>query len=465
MAPVLLSRFLDPLLGVSTGLLAYYLYETNPRTEVPENQRLLPLARWKMDKMQKERAQREAEHNDDVDWQKVISAEETNLPVTHVLHKVDLLSRHTALAAIIRPASSRSETHGITIETSVVSATFVIKDAEVSWSKPTSHFNMPSSTFYADAVLFDMDGTLTDSIAAVEAAWGKVAEDIGQDPAYVIAQTHGKRAIDNLAQFKPHLHSHKMDDAVADFEETILYYADAFHLHGEGSQFSTPPASDSTTPDLLPPSSEIPSTTSSFSEQRRPSFTTRLSNALVAAALSSPVRDDKDATRLEPSARVVEDVICAWKIEAASVDRSVRILPGVRAMLDSLPEGRYAVATSGAKTYAHGCMTRVGITPPAVTITADDKRLKAGKPAPDPFLLAADCLGFDAKNCVVFEDSPSGIRAGVASGATVIAVCTSHERSQIHNSGAHYLVENMEQVKCDVVKSGEDVMLKFTVHE
>ena len=51
---------------------------------------------------------------------------------------------------------------------------------------------------------------------------------------------------------------------------------------------------------------------------------------------------------------------------------------------------------------AYGCMTRVGITPPEVTITADDKRLKAGKPAPDPFLLAASELGFDAKCCVVF---------------------------------------------------------------
>ncbi len=88
-------------------------------------------------------------------------------------------------------------------------------------------------------------------------------------------------------------------------------------------------------------------------------------------------------------------------------------------------------------------MKRVGITPPTVTITADDKRLKAGKPAPDPFLLAAECLGYDAKKCVVFEDSPSGIRAGVASGATVIAVCTSHEREKIEGCGAHYLVENM----------------------
>lgn len=108
-------------------------------------------------------------------------------------------------------------------------------------------------------------------------------------------------------------------------------------------------------------------------------------------------------------------------------------------------------------------MTRVGITPPKVTITADDKRLKAGKPAPDPFLLAAECLGFDAKKCLVFEDSPSGIRAGVASGATVIAVCTSHERSKIENCGAHYIVNTMDQVRCETIGEGKNLKLKFTI--
>lgn len=112
---------------------------------------------------------------------------------------------------------------------------------------------------------------------------------------------------------------------------------------------------------------------------------------------------------------------------------------------------------------AYGCMTRVGITPPPVTITADDKRLKAGKPAPDPFLLAAKCLGFDAKKCVVFEDSPSGIRAGVASGATVIAVCTSHERSKIENCCAHYIVENMEKVTCIPEEVDGEIKLKFVI--
>lgn len=37
-----------------------------------------------------------------------------------------------------------------------------------------------------DAVLFDMDGTLVNSIAAVEAAWGAVADEIGQPRKSVI---------------------------------------------------------------------------------------------------------------------------------------------------------------------------------------------------------------------------------------------------------------------------------------
>ena len=128
-------------------------------------------------------------------------------------------------------------------------------------------------------------------------------------------------------------------------------------------------------------------------------------------------------------------------------------------------------------------MTRVGITPPPgnaffikhtiylsyfiwilVTITADDKRLKRGKPAPDPFLLAAACLGFLPQHCVVFEDSPSGIRAGVASGATVIAVCTSHPREKIQDCGAHFIVNNMDDVTCEVDEDDmSGLRLKFSV--
>ena len=94
-----------------------------------------------------------------------------------------------------------------------------------------------------------------------------------------------------------------------------------------------------------------------------------------------------------------------------------------------------------------------------MTITADDKRLKAGKPAPDPFLLAAKELRYAARDCVVFEDSPSGIRAVFASGAIVIAVCTNHESSKIEGCGADFIVDTMEQVL--VVAAGE--RLKFVI--
>lgn len=61
------------------------------------------------------------------------------------------------------------------------------------------------ASFTVDAVVFDMDGTLVDSIAAVESAWGSVAIELNRDPAEVIAATHGRRAIDNLRDLKPRL--------------------------------------------------------------------------------------------------------------------------------------------------------------------------------------------------------------------------------------------------------------------
>lgn len=85
-------------------------------------------------------------------------------------------------------------------------------------------------------------------------------------------------------------------------------------------------------------------------------------------------------------------------------NKSVRILPGVRRIIDSLPSGRWAVATSSAKIYAHGALARAGIKRPKVTVTADDPRLTAGKPDPAPFLLAAKDLKIPIEKCVVFED-------------------------------------------------------------
>ena len=55
-------------------------------------------------------------------------------------------------------------------------------------------------------------------------------------------------------------------------------------------------------------------------------------------------------------------------------------------------------------------------------VTSND--IKNGKPHPEPYLKGASVLGFSAAACVVVEDVPAGIRAGKASGASVIALRT-----------------------------------------
>ena len=49
------DRTLDPILGVFTGGFAYYLYEKHPRTDMPEELRLMSLLRWKRERWQQER--------------------------------------------------------------------------------------------------------------------------------------------------------------------------------------------------------------------------------------------------------------------------------------------------------------------------------------------------------------------------------------------------------------------------
>ena len=53
---------------------------------------------------------------------------------------------------------------------------------------------------------------------------------------------------------------------------------------------------------------------------------------------------------------------------------------------------------------------------------ASGAEVENGKPAPDVFLLAAERLGVDAKDCLILEDSKAGIKAGKASGAMVFMV-------------------------------------------
>ncbi|MBX9648715.1 MAG: HAD family phosphatase [Xanthobacteraceae bacterium] len=74
--------------------------------------------------------------------------------------------------------------------------------------------------------------------------------------------------------------------------------------------------------------------------------------------------------------------------------------------------------------------------------------VERGKPHPDIFLLAADKLGADPRQCLVIEDSAGGIRAA---GMTAVGLCAaSHIREGHHlrlrDAGAVHLADSWSDV-------------------
>ena len=55
---------------------------------------------------------------------------------------------------------------------------------------------------------------------------------------------------------------------------------------------------------------------------------------------------------------------------------------------------------------------------------------QSSKPDPEGFLLAAERLGVDPKNCLVFEDTAMGIEAATAAGMASVKVLQPWERTQ-----------------------------------
>jgi HAD superfamily hydrolase (TIGR01509 family) len=81
-----------------------------------------------------------------------------------------------------------------------------------------------------------------------------------------------------------------------------------------------------------------------------------------------------------------------------------------------------AVASSSPRERLQRTLGRAGLLDAFDVVVAGDEVVH-GKPAPDMFLLAAARLGVEPSACVVIEDSPPGVQAGIAAGMFTLAVC------------------------------------------
>jgi sugar-phosphatase len=115
-------------------------------------------------------------------------------------------------------------------------------------------------------------------------------------------------------------------------------------------------------------------------------------------------------------------------------------LPGAMELLSALPRERWAIVTSCTRPLAEVRLRAAGLPRPITLITSSD--VKNGKPAPEPYIKAAQMLGFVAEDCIVVEDAPAGVRAGKSAGAKVIGISTIADDLELRESGADWVVEN-----------------------
>ncbi len=160
------------------------------------------------------------------------------------------------------------------------------------------------------------------------------------------------------------------------------------------------------------------------------------------------LRPDLDS---EAELKIIED------FEVEDNDGLV-VLPGVLRLLASLPSNRWTVVTSATERLARARMAAGGVPVPDRLVTAE--RVTHGKPHPEPFFAGASLLGFATADCVVFEDSASGARAGRDAGCTVIATTFSHSLESL--DAAHYLVPDLTGIEAKPLPERQGLSLTFT---
>ena len=134
-----------------------------------------------------------------------------------------------------------------------------------------------------------------------------------------------------------------------------------------------------------------------------------------------------EAMRSRLSELVGEELGADWDAEYSdrcqqALARDLQAVPGVERAIDVVEQAGIAtcVASSGSHQKMALTLGKTGLLDrfKGRIYSATDPDVSAGKPAPDLFLHAADCMGVPPSRCAVIEDSPYGIAAAVAAGMT-----------------------------------------------
>jgi beta-phosphoglucomutase len=119
----------------------------------------------------------------------------------------------------------------------------------------------------------------------------------------------------------------------------------------------------------------------------------------------------------------------------------IKALDGLESFLKLMDEQKIAraIGTSAPRSNVDFVMSKTNLQNFFPTIL-DDTFVVNGKPNPEIYIKCAAALGYAPSQCIVFEDSLSGVEAGKASGAKVVGVATTHTHDEL--AGTDFVIDD-----------------------
>jgi len=131
-------------------------------------------------------------------------------------------------------------------------------------------------------------------------------------------------------------------------------------------------------------------------------------------------------------------------------------IPGARKLLERLDDlnAPWADVTSGTRALVTGWLDVLKLAEPRTMVVAED--VAHGKPDPACYVLGRSRLRLNERSdLVVFEDAPSGIKAGKAAGFKVVGLATTHTLAQVKDAGADWIVQDMRSISIEGFQDGK----------
>lgn len=145
--------------------------------------------------------------------------------------------------------------------------------------------------------------------------------------------------------------------------------------------------------------------------------------ALVGASAEETMVTVYSEIGLEPDpVAMAESIRWLHDHTARLFDDGLPWCPGAREMLEALVAERtpMALVTNTARPLAERALNSIGRHYFSITVCGDE--VPSGKPAPDPYLRAAELLDLDPSDCLAVEDSVTGTAAAEKAGCAVLVV-------------------------------------------